>query len=252
MLRRATADAGRAAVRFDACGVEERAPSHMGTWSSAVDSFLLAFPALFSIVNPIGGALIYSQVTADRSRDERTQLAGRVAFYAALVMLVALWAGAYVLNFFGITLGALRIAGGLVVAVRAWTLLSAPERNEAMKQEQAAPAESAEDAAFYPLTMPFTTGPGTISVAIALGSNRPTGGFGLVPFFLGISAAAVVLAVVIWVAYRWADQLVALLGQSRARIVTRLAAFLLLCIGTQILINGVSDVVSSLPAVKRD
>jgi multiple antibiotic resistance protein len=218
------------------------------TWSTAVNSFLLAFPALFSIVNPIGGALIYSQVTADRSHDERLRLAARVAFYSALVMLVALWAGAYVLNFFGITLGALRIAGGLVVAVRAWELLAAPERNEERKQEQAAPAGNAEDAAFYPLTMPFTTGPGTISVAIALGSVRPAAasGFGLAPFFVGVSAAAIVLAVTIWVAYRSADWLVAMLGPSASRIVTRLTAFLLLCVGTQILLNGIADVLEPL------
>jgi multiple antibiotic resistance protein len=215
-------------------------------WGSAADSFLLAFPALFSIVNPIGGALIYSQVTADRTHDQRRALAGKIGVYASLVMLVALWGGAYVLNFFGITLSALRIAGGLVVAVRAWELLSTPEVNEAMKQEQAAPASADEDVAFFPLTMPFTTGPGTISVAIALGSTRPANAAGLIPFFLGVSAAALVMALIVWIAYRWADKLVALMGQTRARVVTRITAFLLLCIGTQILLNGVHDVLEPL------
>jgi multiple antibiotic resistance protein len=88
---------------------------------------------------------------------------------------VALWAGAAVIGFFGVTLAALRIAGGLVVAVRAWELLSAPQHQEGRKQAQAAPAAGAEDVTFFPLTVPFTTGPGTIAVAIALGANRPTG-----------------------------------------------------------------------------
>ena len=83
-------------------------------------SFLLAFSALFSIVNPLAGALIYSQVTANRSPSERVALAWRVAFYSAVVMIAALWAGAPLLNFFGVGLSALRIAGGLVVAVHAW------------------------------------------------------------------------------------------------------------------------------------
>jgi multiple antibiotic resistance protein len=222
----------------------------MFTWTSAINSFLLAFPALFSIVNPIGGALIYSQVTADRSHRERTRLAGRIGFYSLLVMLVALWGGAYVLNFFGVSLGALRIAGGLVVAVRAWGLLSEPEVNEANKQEQAAPASASDDVAFFPLTMPFTTGPGTIAVAIALGSNRPTSGSGLLDFFIGVSAAALAIAVSVWVAYFSADRLVALLGPSRGRIITRLAAFLLLCVGTQIMVNGVSDVLGPLLAAR--
>jgi multiple antibiotic resistance protein len=217
-------------------------------WSGAADSFLLAFPALFSIVNPIGGALIYSQVTAGRTHADRTLLAGKIGVYSSLVMLVALWGGAYVLNFFGISVAALRIAGGLVVAVRAWELLSVPEQNEAMKQEQAAPASAAEDVAFFPLTMPFTTGPGTISVAVALGSNRPASAAGLIPFFFGVSAAAVVTALIVWIAYRSADRVVALLGNSRARVVTRIMAFLLLCIGTQILVNGIIDVLGPLLA----
>jgi multiple antibiotic resistance protein len=215
-------------------------------WTGAAESFLLAFPALFSIVNPIGGALIYNQVTADRTHAERMALAGKIAVYSSMVMLVSLWGGAYVMSFFGISIAALRIAGGLVVAVRAWELLSTPEQNEAMKQEQAAPASTAEDVAFFPLTMPFTTGPGTISVAIALGSNRPAGDAALIPFFLGVSAAAIAIAILVWVAYRWADSIVALLGQARARVVTRIAAFLLLCIGTQILLGGVQEVLAPL------
>jgi multiple antibiotic resistance protein len=211
--------------------------------NGATQTFLLALSALFSIVNPIGAALIFSQVTADRSHAERAMLARKIAGYSALIMLVALWGGAAILNFFGVSLSALRIAGGLIVASSAWSLLQTPERNEERKQEQASQAEGADDVAFFPLTMPFTTGPGTISVAITLGSNLPVGEPGYVPFVLGASAAAIVIAVSIWVAYAWADSLVSLLGQARARIVSRMAAFLLLCIGTQITMNGIRDFV---------
>ena len=213
-----------------------------------LDSFLLAFTALFSIVNPIAMALIFSQVTAERSPKERVQLATLVAVYSAIVMLVALWAGSYVLNFFGISLAALRIAGGFVVAERAWALLTAPEAHEARKQEQAAPAGNVEESAFFPLTIPFTTGPGTISVAIALGATRPSDPDALTSFFVGMSAAALAIAVLIWLSYRSADRLVALLGQSRARVLTRLFAFLLLCVGVQILLNGVIDALGPLLA----
>ena len=89
-------------------------------------------------------------------------------------MLVALWAGASLIGFFGVSLSALRIAGGLVVASRAWELLSAPQQCEDRKQAQAAPALGGADVAFFPLTVPFTAGPGTIAVAIALGASRPT------------------------------------------------------------------------------
>lgn len=213
----------------------------MGGVGSAVQSYLLALSALFSIVNPIGSALIFSQVTADRSHAERLDLARKVGTYGALVMLVALWGGASVLNFFGVTLAALRIAGGLVVAASAWGLLSAADENEVRKQDQVSEVSGADDVAFFPLTMPFTTGPGTISVAIALGSNLPVASPERVPFVLGASLAALTVAVMVWVAYGSADRLVALLGHARARVLSRLSAFLLLCIGTQITLNGVLD-----------
>jgi multiple antibiotic resistance protein len=213
----------------------------IAVWSTTAGSFVLALSALFSIVNPIAGALIFSQVTGDRGHRVRVALARRIGAYSAIVTLVSLWVGATVMSFFGISLGALRIAGGLVVAVRAWELLSAPDQNEDRKQEQAAPASGGSDVAFFPLTLPFTTGPGTISVAIALSSSRPTESAALAPFFAGVSMAAIVIGLLVALSYAFADRLVALLGPARSRIVTRLSAFLLLCIGTQILLNGIDD-----------
>lgn len=213
-------------------------------------SFLLAFSALFSIVNPLGGALIYSQVTASRPRSERVALAWRVATYSGIVMLTALLAGAPLLGFFGITLSALRIAGGLVVAAHAWELLSVPETQETRKSAQAAPAGSTEDVAFFPLTLPFTTGPGTIAVAIALSANGPPAGASMLAFYLGSSLAALLIALIVGVSYASADRVVALLGQARSRVVTRLAAFVLLCVGVQILVTGVHDAFAPMLAAK--
>ena len=216
--------------------------------NASAQTFLLALSALFSIVNPVGGAFIFSQVTADKTHAQRTALAGRIGLYSALVMLGALWIGSYILNFFGISLAALRISGGLVVAIKAWDLLVAPEQNEARKQQEADNAVGEGDVAFFPLTMPFTTGPGTISVAVALGANRPPTSERLWPFFLGTSAAAFAIAAAIWLCYRYADRIVLLLGRSRSQIVTRLSAFLLLCVGSQIIINGVIDLAPQLQA----
>jgi multiple antibiotic resistance protein len=214
----------------------------MDVWNTAEGSFLLAFSALVSIVNPIGGALIYYQVTAGCMHSERAALARKISVYSAIVMLAALWAGASVISFFGISLAALRIAGGLVVAVRAWEMLSAPQENEDRKQDQAGSATLSEDVAFFPLTIPFTTGPGTISVAIALSSSRPADPTGYAFFLAGVSAAAIAVALCVAIAYSYADRVVYLLGPVRSRILSRLAAFLLLCIGTQIFLNGVIDV----------
>ncbi len=212
-----------------------------------IRAFLLAFPALVSIVNPLAVAFIFREATRTRPDAERATIARRVGVYSLMVMLGALWAGSYVLSFFGISLAALRIAGGVVVAIFAWELLTAPERREARKQEQAGPAEGADDIAFYPLTLPVATGPGTIAVAIALGAGRPhPGHWAVVGFMLGMTAAAAATAVSIWITCRSADRLAGFLGPAGSRIVTRLSAFLLLCIGVQILITGVSEMIRPL------
>lgn len=213
----------------------------MWVFSSTIDSFLIAFPALFSIVNPIGIALIYHQVTAGNTHSERTALAWRVAAYSLGVMLVSLWIGASLIGFFGVSLAALRVAGGLVVAVKAWEMLSAPEQSEGRKQEQASKATGTFADAFFPLTMPLTTGPGTISVAIALSANRPKGTLGVIPYLAGMSVAALAVALTIGLFYASADRVVSLLGQSGSRVVTRMSAFLLLCIGVQICLTGVQE-----------
>ncbi len=200
---------------------------------------LLGFPALFSIVNPIAASLTFFNVTQDRSHGERVALAGRIAFYSLLVLLGSLWFGSYILTFFGVSLGALRVGGGLVVAIRAWELLMAPDELQSRKESDAAPAaDRRQDVAFFPLTMPFTTGPGSISVAIALASERPADRAGVLSFFGGVTLAAAAIALVIWGLYAWADRVLNLVGSGGARVLSRLAAFLLLCIGVQIVSSG--------------
>jgi multiple antibiotic resistance protein len=214
---------------------------------TASAAFLLAFPSLFSIINPIGGALIFNEFTADLAHEERVRVAKRVGFYALLVMLAALWGGAYVLNFFGVSLAALRVAGGTVVALSAWQMLSPEARHEERKRRQTEGSGSDPlEAAFFPLTMPLTTGPGTIAVAIALGAERPASSIGLLTFFVGVSAAAAANAAVVWLAYRSADRITGMMSPSARNILSRLTAFLLLCIGAEILLDGITDVMRGL------
>jgi multiple antibiotic resistance protein len=213
--------------------------------TAALQAFLLAFPALFSIVNPLGGAIIFNEVTAAQTHVERVALARRVAVYSTIVMVVALWLGTYILSFFGISLDALRIAGGIVVSVRAYEMLSAPEANVQRKEAEAAPVERHADMsgfAFFPLTLPFTTGPGTIAVAVSLGTERPDVVGPMVAFYVGATLAVLAMALLIWLSYTTADWLAAALGAGGRNVVSRLAAFLLLGIGVQIVLSGLVPV----------
>lgn len=210
--------------------------------SSSLHTFLLAFSALFAIVNPILNTLIFADITANRGRADRLRLARRVGLYSFILLLFSLWAVSYVLNFFGVTLGALQVAGGLTIAAGAWRILHSPERQEAMKESQALhdgrslSASSVDDIAFFPMSIPFSIGPGTISVCISLSANRPAGGALL--YLLTLTAAGLAMAVVIWILFSFADRIGAFIGRTGARALTRLFALLLLCIAVQIITSG--------------
>lgn len=205
--------------------------------STVIGAFLLGFPALFSIVNPIGSSLIFYNLTSGRSHAERAALARSVAINAALVLAGSLWLGAYVLNIFGVSLSALRIGGGLVVAATAWRLLM--QQAAGPDPGMGAGASSWGAMAFFPLTIPVTTGPGSIAVAIALASERPLAGAGTFFFFLGLTLAACANAALVLLCNLSADRVLLRLGDAGSRVVTRLSAFLLLCIGVQIMSTGV-------------
>lgn len=215
--------------------------------TTANSAFLLAFPSLFSIINPIGGALIFYGFTKNFSSDDRRKVAASVGFYSLLVMFGALWAGAYVLSFFGVSLDALRIAGGTVIALSGFQLLTSSEPHPDQKSHERAKVDASHSdpmqLAFFPLTLPFTTGPGTIAVAITVGAERPQGGADFLPFFLGASVAALANAAIIWIGYRFADRLTGVIGPTAQQVIVRLTAFLLMCIGVQILVTAIGDLV---------
>jgi multiple antibiotic resistance protein len=220
-----------------------------GFAATANVAFLLGFSSLFSIINPIGGALIFDGVTKDFAPADRVMMAARVGFYSLLIMFGALWGGTYVLHFFGVSIEALRIAGGTVVASSGWQLLISGDRHADQKghEERVAPWGGDGDPAqlaFFPLTLPFTTGPGTIAVAITIGAERPSSGVSVIAFFLGMSLAAVANAAIIWIAYRFADRLTRLMGAAARQVIVRLTAFLLMCIGVQILVTALGDLIA--------
>ncbi|HKF71899.1 MAG TPA: MarC family protein [Stellaceae bacterium] len=213
----------------------------------ALNSFLLVYAALFSIVNPVSGAPVFLNLTRRFSRRVRQRLAGRVALNGFLLLLGSLFVGSHVLEFFGLTLPVVRVAGGLVVTSAGWTLL-----NQETDTRPAPPADAAraeEPDAFYPLTLPLTVGPGSITVAITLGSQRPQGASGLGELALiasGAVAGILAIALTIYVCYRFADRLEDVLGRTGTNVMLRLSAFILVCIGIQICWAGISALIASL------
>jgi len=213
-----------------------------------VNAFLLVYAALFPVINPVGGAPIFLRLTNRTPKARLPSLARGVAINSFVLLLCSLFIGSHVLVFFGITLPVLRIAGGLVVAALGWRLLHQGDDLEG--RDQPAPREKEVDA-FYPLTMPLTVGPGSISVAITLGSQRPSSAVDLAQLAAlggGAAAGLAAIAATIYVCYRFAGNIVTVLGERGTNVMMRLSAFLLFCIGIQIIWGGLRTLLPQLPS----
>ncbi|MDR0478691.1 MAG: NAAT family transporter [Burkholderiaceae bacterium] len=208
-----------------------------------VSDILFGFTGLISIINPVGMAFVFLDRTSALTEEARRLIARRVAIYAFFVLMVAFFAGAPVLRFFGISIEALRIGGGLAVAVAAWQMLNAPDTSlsgTANADTRRGDTDLVSHGAFFPLTMPLTTGPGSIATAIALTASR--GHYKLPTFLLSATASVVIsvlVMVVIYLVYSRAARLAHYLGTNGTRVALRVSSFLLLCIGVQIILTGV-------------
>lgn len=198
----------------------------------------IAVAALLPIIDPFAGAPIYLAMTSELTPLERTRMAKLVAINSFALLLASILIGAYVLDFFGVSIPAVQVAGGIVVCALAWSLLNGPATQDVSTDVKRPTHDSITQRAFYPLTMPLTVGPGSISVAITLGANPPRGLRALLATTIAHVIGVLITVIVIYLCYRYADRLVRRLGATGTNIMIRLTAFILLAIGTQIIWNG--------------
>jgi multiple antibiotic resistance protein len=205
---------------------------------------LLIFTALFPIINPPASALIVLSLVPHASPAERTEMATRITINSFVILVVSLSIGAYVLSFFGISIPVLRVAGGIIIAMAGWNLLQAPEDDGDDETHPPVHPTALRSRAFYPLTLPLTVGPGSIAVAVALGTGSPRSG--LTPEHIaGVGVALVLLCISIYVCMRFAVHIERLLGTIGTQVTMRLFAFVIFCIGVQILWLGLSELLGS-------
>ena len=202
--------------------------------------------ALFPIVNPIGGSPVFLLLTEDYSRESRKLLARRVAINSFILLIVSMVVGTHILSFFGISLPVVQVGGGLIVVSTGWAMLTRNDQVDRGKTHQNVTQQDILRNAFYPLTLPLTVGPGSIAVAITVGANRTEGSEWRLPVIAGLLIGALMIALSIYLSYRYADRIAALLGDAAMDVVIRLSSFILVCIGVQILWNGLSTLLRSL------
>ena len=212
----------------------------------AAKTFLLILSALFPIVNPLGGSPVFFSLTTGYSHETRKALALRVARNSFFLLVGSYVVGTHVLAFFGISIPVVQVGGGLVVTSTGWAMLKRKDDDERQAVRSNAQPQDPFRQAFYPFTLPLTVGPGSISIAITLGANAHRNGFD--PWaILAAVAGCMVMGVSIYLCYGFSDRLARFLGPSAMTVIMRLSSFLLVCIGVQILWNGVSALLATVP-----
>ena len=208
--------------------------------SHVVRATILIVAALFPIVNPLGSAAIFINLIGNVDERLHRLISRKVAVYSFFLLVVSLLWGVKVLSFFGISIYAVQIGGGLIVAATGWALLGQDMGNA---KSDGGGDEGALDRAFYPYTLPITVGPGSISVAITLGAHvmaNVTGVAFLSPWVLVPALVGVALVcVIIYICFRYARAAERLLGKTGTSVFLRLSSFILLCIGIQIISTGI-------------
>jgi multiple antibiotic resistance protein len=210
-------------------------------------AFLLVYAGLFPVVNPLGAAPMFLSLTRDAAGDDRNKLALSVAINSFLLLLGAMLFGSYILQFFGVTIPAVRVAGGALVAFMGWNLLNGGDRPTAESSPEIGPSRVAHDS-FYPLTLPLTVGPGSISVALTIGAHHAnrTDTAHVVLVLCSALLGLLALALTIYLTYRFASPLARCLGSAGVNVLVRLSAFILVCIGVQIAWGGLTELIGSL------
>jgi multiple antibiotic resistance protein len=199
---------------------------------------------LLPIINPVANASIFAAMTGGNEALAR-RMSKQVATNCWFLLLAALLVGAYVLDVFGISLPIVRVAGGLVVAVNGWRLLNDRGHDAIRTTVAERSAELSDDEvaqrSFYPISFPLTVGPGTLAAAIALGTKSSPSAVEVLSSVISALLGATLTAAVIYVAYVFAGPLLRRLGNLGMIVLMRLAAFILLCVGVEILWSGIAE-----------
>ncbi len=215
--------------------------------TEVIESTILVVGALFPIVNPLGSAAIFINMVGSVDERLHSALSKKISIYSFFLLICSLLWGVKILAFFGISIYAVQIGGGLVVAATGWTLLA---QGTSGVRSNTVSQENILDHAFYPYTLPITVGPGSISVAITLGAHLPAELHTASVFSPKALVAAIVgialVCFIVYVCYRYGTAAERLLGTAGTSVVMRLSSFILMCIGVQIIASGIKSYLSTI------
>jgi multiple antibiotic resistance protein len=197
--------------------------------SSATATFL----ALFPIVNPFGGIPLFFSITSGFTPKDRYNAAMKTGAYVFAILVTFMFFGRFVLNFFGISLPVLQIAGGLIVANTAWGMVTGGNRITPAESDE---ATTKEDISLTPMAMPMLSGPGSIGVVMGLAAHVDS-----MTAYIGMVIGIAALALTVYLFLRLGGPLVDKLGPGTVGAINRIFGFLILAIAVQLVWDGVAE-----------
>jgi len=194
-----------------------------------------AFAGLFAIMNPFGNLPIFISLTDGREVSEQRHIAWKAVSVAFLMLTLFLLLGGYILNFFGITLNAFRVAGGILIFGIAYQLLNAKTgHSQSLHAHEEADSKTKDDVSVTPLATPILAGPGTIATVMALSAG------GAVSDSIAVFAAFTVVLLMTFVVFRYANVITSHLGTTEINVITRLMGLILAIIAVQMAVDGLA------------
>ncbi|MCB0736616.1 MAG: NAAT family transporter [Bacteroidetes bacterium] len=197
--------------------------------------FIGALTAFFSVVNPLSTMPVFLALTVKASDRHRISMAKKSAFFMVLILLGFLIAGSFVMNFFGISLEGIRIAGGIIILRSGYMLLNTVEKPNLTTQSREE-GLSKQDISLTPLAIPLLAGPGSMAVTISMSTNVAAGEFYK---YLLIALAIVLIAFLVYLSFRYSAKLLPILGSSGLEALTKIIGFITMTIGVEFIIRGV-------------
>jgi len=205
--------------------------------------FITSFISLFSIVDPICAAPIFISVTASDSEAKKNRQALKAAVYMFFILFTFFAAGSFILNFFGISLEGIKIAGGLMMITAAKGMLD--EKRKLSHAEQVESIEK-DDVAFSPIAMPLLSGPGAIAVIISMSSHARA-----FEHYAAIFSSILAVTLISYIILRLSSKIVSHVGATLINAITKMMGFILLCIGVQFILDGLIAIYTIRIAVSK-
>ena len=207
-----------------------------------MDSFIYLFAALFSVLNPLGTIPIFVGLTSDYTQKERAVVSLKTSINVFIILTISFFIGQYVLTFFGITITALRIAGGLIITSSGFGLLNGQfSKNKGINKKVRKEVEERHHIALTPLAMPMLAGPGSISLLIAYYQDHHS-----TVEIIASSLAILAVAVTIYLILRSGHYLARILGSSGIVAISRVIGFLTIAIGIQYIISAIISIINEM------